>query len=438
MKRIVFLRNLTLSALLSLLIFSCTKELSTIGLELVDPSELLDIGYSDTVTIVAYSIPEDTLYTSKLSYAQIGSMYDPIFGKTKADFYTQIFLSKRVRFGPNPVFDSAFLYLPYKSSYGDTMSNMTLRIYALTESIYDSVQTYSSSTASYDKANPLGQFTFQPRPHDTTYSNGKKLFGTLRIPLNENFGNAVMFPPDTSYLNTNTKFVEYFKGITIMADEQNTKGTGAIITYSVPTEQSRIVMYYHSDEDTTSFSFSISSACNRFQNYNHNGYAEAMPTLTQQMQGDTSLGQEFLFAQGLAGSKIKILFPHINKWIPSNNIAINDAQLIFGNGSVSTTFANPGYLYLRTVGAGGSTNPEDIVDLNEGAGYFDGTYNSSSNSYRFRITRYIQQLLTGKQENNGLHLIIPGAEYNSSRLVLNGTSSPQSDIKLYIRYTTKN
>jgi hypothetical protein len=435
LKRIVFLRNLSLTALLSLLIFSCTKELSPIGIELVDPSELLSMGYSDTVSIVAYSLPEDSLYTSNLSYAQIGSMYDPIFGKTTASFYTQVFLSARVRFGPNPVFDSAYLYLPYRSSYGDTMSNMTLHVYALTESILDSVQTYSSSTVAYDQANPLGQFTFQPRPHDTTYSNGKKLYGMLRIPLNSNFGDAVMFPSDTSILNSNTKFVEYFKGITIMADEQNTKGSGAIITYSVPSDQSKIVMYYHSDEDTSAFTFSLSTGCARFQNYDHNGYAEAMPSLRQQLQGDTQLGQQSLFAQGLAGSKIKILFPYINKWINSSKIIINDAQLIFGNGSVSSNFLNPGYLYLRTAGAGGSTNPGDIIDYTEGTAYFDGTYNSSSNSYRFRITRYIQQLIKGEQENYGLHLIIPSAEYNASRLVLNGTSSPQSDVKLYLRYT---
>ena len=435
MKRIVFLRNLTLSALLSLLIFSCTKELSPIGIELVDPSDLLSMGYMDTVSVVAYSIPEDSIYTSNLTYAQIGSMYDPIFGKTTANFYTQIFLSKRVRFGPNPVFDSAFLYMPYKSSYGDTLNNMTLHVYAVTESILDSVHNYSSSTVDYDQANPLGQITFQPRPHDTTYSDGKKLYGTLRITLNANFGNAVMNPPDTSYLNSNTKFVEYFKGITIRADEQNTKGAGAIVSYSVPADLSRIVMYYHSDEDTTSFTFPISTGCNRFQNYDHNGYAEAMPSLRQQLQGDTTLGQQFLFAQGLAGSKIKIVFPYLNKWIPSDKIVINDAQLIFGNGSVSTKFTNPGYLYLRTAGAGGTTNPGDIVDLTEGSAYFDGAYNSSSNSYRFRITRYIQQVLLGEQANFGLHLIVPSAEYNSSRLVLNGTSSPQSDVKLYLRYT---
>jgi hypothetical protein len=254
-----------------------------------------------------------------------------------------------------------------------------------------------------------------------------------------------MNPPDTSYLNSNTKFVEYFKGISIIADQQNTKGAGAIVTYSVPpaanstaANPSRIVMYYHSDEDTTAYTFSITTGCNRFQNYDHNGYAEAMPSLRQQLLGDTSLGQEFLFAQGLAGSKIKIVFPYLNKWIPSDKIVINDAQLIFGNGSVSSTFKNPGYLYLRSVGAGGSTNPGDIIDLSEGASYFDGTYNSSSNSYRFRITRYIQQVLTGEQSNYGLHLIIPSAEYNASRLVLNGTSSPQSDVKLYLRYTKIN
>jgi hypothetical protein len=87
------------------------------------------------------------------------------------------------------------------------------------------------------------------------------------------------------------------------------------------------------------------------------------------------------------------------------------------------------------VGEGGSTSPTVIEDESDVTGYFDGTYNSASNSYRFRIKRYIQQVLTGKTNDNGLHLIIPGASYVGSRLVLNGTSSPQSDLKLYLRYT---
>jgi hypothetical protein len=157
--------------------------------------------------------------------------------------------------------------------------------------------------------------------------------------------------------------------------------------------------------------------------------------LRQQLEGDTSLGQQYLFAQGLAGTKIKIRFPYLAQWFDSEKIVINDAQLILGNSSVSTVFPRPSRLVLRGIGENGSTSPVSIVDENEGSGYFDGRYDAATNSYRFRITRYVQQMLTGKVRDNGFHLLVPSSAINGARLVLNGTSSPQSDLKLYLRYT---
>ena len=436
MKRLVFLRQLVFSALLALLFSSCTKELSPIGLDLLDPLDLLSMGYTDTVQINAYSIPEDSVLTSNLTYAQIGSMYDPIFGRTTASFYSQVFITtSRVRFGTNPVFDSAWFYIPYKSAYGDTLSNMTFRVYALTESIVDSLKYYSNNTLSYDAANPLGEITFQPKPNDSSYYDGSKHGPYLRIPINANFGNYILNAQDTTYLNNNTEFVKFFKGICVVAEPQNTVGKGAIISFNMPSDYSRIVMYYHNTEDTLNYSFAIASGCSRFQNYNHYGYAEAIPMLKQQLEGNTSLGQQFLFAQGLGGIKIKLDFPYLYEWFDTQKVVINDAQLVLGNASASELFTNPSTITLRGVGEAGTTSPYALPDEDEGTAYFDGYYNSTSNTYRFRLTRHIQQVLTGKANNNGLHLLIPSASYSGSRLVLNGTSSPQSDLKLYLRFS---
>jgi hypothetical protein len=236
-------------------------------------------------------------------------------------------------------------------------------------------------------------------------------------------------------LNNNTEFVKYFKGICVVAEPQNTPGKGCIVTFSMPSDYSRIQMYYHNTEDTLSYSFAITTDCSRFQNYDHNGYAEAVPLLKEQLLGNTSPGQQFLFAQGMAGVKIKIEFPYLNKWFDTEKIVVNDAQLILGNASVSDVFANPSAVTLRGVGESGTTSPYSVIDETENSAYFDGTFNMSTNSYRFRLTRYIQQVLTGQVSNKGLHLIIPSASYVGTRLVLNGTESPQSDLKLYLRYT---
>lgn len=435
MKRLVYLRPIAFFAFIALFISSCTKEISPIGLELLDPIDLLSMGYTDTLEIRAYTVPDDSVHTLNMTYAQIGSMYDPIFGRTTATFYSQVITTtRRARFGTNPVFDSAYLYLPYKYAYGDTLSNMTLHVYPLTESIIDSVHSYSNQTVSYDINSPLGTVTFQPRMHDSAYYDGKKQAPVLRIPINSTFGNYIL-AADTTSLNTPADFVKYFKGVCIVAEPQNSKGKGSIISYDLSTVKSIIRMHYHNSEDTTNYDFEISTACSHFQNYDHYGYAEATSMLKEQLDGNISLGQQFLFAQGLGGTKIKLEFPTLKTSFDPKKTVINDAQLILGNASASDIFTNPTSITLRTVGEAGTTSESAIIDESEGSAYFDGSYNKGSNSYRFRITRYIQQVLLGEINNNGLHLVIPSSTYYGARLVLNGTYSPQSDLKLYLRYS---
>lgn len=418
--------------------FSCTKDLSEIGLDQVSTSELIKLGYSDTVEISAYTVAEDSVKTYGLSYAMIGSMNDPVFGRTDAEWYTQIQLAEEpTDFGNLPVFDSAFLILPYNDAYGDTLSNMTLRVYELTESIIDSVHTYSNHTIAYDKQQPLGELTFTPRPSDSTYYNGSMQAPAIRIPLNSRFGLRVLLA-DTSHLTTNDKFVDYFKGIAVVAEPKTSVGEGAMLKMTVSAGYSKLSVYYHNLTDTTSYTFGINTDCDRFGHYEHHGYSGASPMLKQQLDGDTTLGEHFLFLQAMGGMRVKLRFPHLKDWVNKEHVLINDAQLIFTDASPSSTFTPPASVMLYPVADDGTLYPYQLPDADEGTDYFDGTYNSSSGTYRFRLSHYVQQVLNGNQDNNGLYLIISGASINSSRLVLNGYKSPSSGMKLYIKYTIVN
>jgi len=439
----VALRRISLFILLVSFFASCTKELTPIGLNLLSEDEMLQMGYTDTASIVAYSVSEDSVYTQELSsnyigLAYIGSMNDPIFGQTNAALYTQIkTTTSRVRFGTSPIFDSAYLLLPLQgNSFGDTMTNMTFKVYELSESIIDSVHAYSNSSIAYNPADLLGQITIQPRPHDSSYYNGKKRAPMLRIPINSLFGNKILNIQDTNTLNSATEFVKYFKGICIVAEPQNNPNSGSILVTKVAVDESRLLMYYHNTADTLTYSFAINSDCSRFNGYTHNNYNGALPQLKQQLAGDTLLGKEFLFLQGMGGVKVKIKFPYLKSWFNNQKVVINDAQLVLTNASASDVFKNPSTLTLRAVGETGSTSPFTLIDEDDANGYFDGVYNSSTRSYRFNLKRYVQQVMTGEIDNrNGLYLIIPSGSYTGTRLVLHGTDSPQSDIKLYIRFT---
>jgi hypothetical protein len=140
----------------------------------------------------------------------------------------------------------------------------------------------------------------------------------------------------------------------------------------------------------------------------------------------------------MGGMRVKLRFPHLKDWVNKEHVLINDAQLIFTNASPSSVFTPPASVLLYPVADDGTLYPYQLPDADEGTDYFDGTYNSTSGTYRFRLSHYVQQVLNGNQDNNGLYLIISGASINSDRLVLNGYKSPASGMKLYIKYTIVN
>ncbi len=79
-----------------------------------------------------------------------------------------------------------------------------------------------------------------------------------------------------------------------------------------------------------------------------------------------------------------------------------------------------------------------IDDEYEGAEYFGGYFDSLQNFYSFRITRHIQHLMMGDEEDYGLVLNIASPYNNAYHLQLSGTdtlNNLNSCVKLELRYT---
>lgn len=423
----------------SAMLISCNKEPDLIGLDLLPPGDKLKISYMDTTTIVAYSYYDDTLRTDELALVKgmIGSIYDPVFGKTSATLYTQFeMMSVAPDFGTNPVCDSLVLVLPYVGLFGDTNALQTFKIYELSEALYlDSVY-YSNSHVDFNVGSLLAQKTFLPRVNDSIpIDTSNKIIPQLRLQLDPALGNRFLTASAADLL-TNEAFIKFFKGIAITAEEVNTPGAGSLVSVYLQNTYSRLKLYYHNSADTAAYNFAIGTACAHFNQYNHFGHANASPEFKAQLSGDTTLGQQKLYIQALGGTKIKLRFPNLKKWASDKKIAINDAQLIMTNAEPSTIYNQPLQLGIRVMNADGTVSY--TVDEGDilGAGYFDGYYNTSAKTYRFRISRYIQQLLIPATDNQGIYLFVPGASVTANRLVLNGTGKELSGhIKLAITYT---
>ena len=109
--------------LIAIAIFSasCTDNNDLIGLNIQPPGEELKYFVTDTFSVFAYSVREDSVKTDKLGLSLLGSMFDPVFGKTTASIYTELRLtSLQLNFGEGAVIDSIILKMAYVGVYGDS------------------------------------------------------------------------------------------------------------------------------------------------------------------------------------------------------------------------------------------------------------------------------------------------------------------------------
>ena len=439
-------RLFSILSFLVILVFavsSCKKDPYQVGINLLPPSDTLNVKTSDTASFVAYSVLQDSVRTDETTLSLLGSLMDPVFGSTTAGFYMQYRLSAEAPdFGTNPGLDSIVLMIPYGTIYGDTNALQTLKVYEISKDFYyDSVYYSNQSVETYGI--PLANYTFKPARYDTLTIGGVKTTPHIRIRLNQftnYFGNKILHAPATS-LSTNANFLEFMKGLYI--ESSQTASGGALLSFDPTSLISGIVVYFHNSEnDSLHFNIIGNSLCARFNHFDHNHYMNASPGFRQQvLQHDTTLGKNNLFIQGLAGARVRIRLPFLKTFGKSGKIAINYATLTIKNAETDTTLQPPVKLSLVIVDTEG--NVAFIVDETEGTSYAGGSYNTSARTYQFRISRHMQQVVDGKIKNYDMYLMANDPSTNvlvTNRVMLTGTN-PQlpglsaDRVKLQVIYT---
>jgi len=417
--------KLSAGVLLLLSLFSCTKDPYELGFDLLPPSDTLNVLVTDTCTVEAYSVIQDSVRTDEASTVILGSMVDPIFGKTTAGFYSQMRLgADSPDFGINPVLDSLVLILYYAGHYGDTTMMQNVRVYEISEDvILDSSYWSNQRVAAYPAL--LGTETFYPRPSDSVKVSGKMMAAHLRINLNKfsNYlGDKFLYAP-ADVLAENSNFVKFFKGLYV--ESNPVSYGGALLNFSAGSSTSCLEIWFHNSEsDSLSYQFPIDDKAARFTTIDHNGYLDASPELKRQiLNHDTAMGANQLFLQGLGGVKLKLRFPYMKDFGKGHLIAVNDALLMFNNLETDTTYAPPPTLTMIRQDSIGRIS--FLADENEGTSYFGGIYNRTDRSYYFRFTQHIQKVIQHSYSNSfDLYLLVNNPTQRDMlpyRIMLEGT-----------------
>ncbi len=437
------LRKFSLILLLLPAVFlsSCLKEPDKIGLDLIPDDERIGVFRTDTITVYAYSVREDSVRTDELvSTNLIGSYYDPVMGRTAGSLYSEIFLSIfNINFGNMPVIDSVILKLEVARVIGDTNTVHTVRVFEMKNNIYYDSIYYSNQSVPVYSERELGRANVLAKADSVRIDSVTKIAPSIRIPLNRNFVNRILNGPAEAYASYD-KFKEYFKGLYIVTDPVTAPNAGSFIRLNLHGLQTSLVMYYqNAEKDSLQYRFDFLPTGARFNRFDHSSFSQASPSFRQQvLEGDTLQGRKVFFIQPFGGTKARVQIPYLKELAKMKKVIITDAQLVVSNADTLRSFPVPPALSLvRQTDISGKY--VFLEDQYEGEDYFGGDYNSSSKSYRFRITRYVQKkIMQTYDKDMGLILMSANSSNSPERVILNGNKADKAPMKLIVSYLVAN
>lgn len=428
------LRQLPVAAIVlfiaGLLFSGCKKPENDLGLNVQPEEDALGLNQTDTLSLITYTLLEDSVRGDELTVNLAGSYMDRDLGKVSAAMGFQILTAaQNITFLKDSItIDSVVLSLKYSGYYGN-LNSQTFRVYRITEQLYVDSSYYFDQTISYDNSKDWvesGYGTFTPDPFSTmVVGTDTAAPAQLRLKLSNELGDTLL-GTSTTNLATPEAFVGWFNGLLVVPDNP-VQGTeqGAILYFDLVDSYSKLTVYYRENEgagivDTTSVDFPITSSSARFTSSTF-GHASAG---VNAYLTDTTRGMERFHIQTMSGLKGAIQFPWLDnlKGLP---VVINKAELVLPVEYYSSSSYYPiSRLFLVRTDEYG--NEETLPDLNEGDAHAGGYYDNTKKEYRFLITRYVQQILYNKLENTGLRVLSTEAGVSGNRVILSG---PSSDLK---------
>ena len=428
---------------LALLAISCSKIPEKIGDGLLSDSDYIGVGYIDTLPIVCHSEMIDTMATKGLSTVLLGSMLDPVMGRTDASIYTQLHLSStNQNFGDEVVVDSVVLQLGLTGYYGDTTTLQTAHVYELSQSLSLENNYYQFSEVNVNSIDLANGYQFYPRPKtkQTVMGTDTIIQPVIRIPLSNSFGTQLATLGNEAYASTDA-FKEACRGLKISCESVSQDGAICYITPTTNTLTQLQVYYRESPTETRQmrYYFYITSEDAYFNHYQHDYSLGSTEFVQQVVDGNVDLGQELLYLQSMGGVRAVLSFPSLNHLTdslpPTSHLIINEAKLIFPASTTvvdSSLYTAPASLALLNIKNDGATSL--LQDYYEGGYYYGGSYSSAEKSVTFRIGEHLQSVVMGRQECQGLYVSIAGASYNAQRWIIAGPNA-ENGLRCQIKYS---
>jgi hypothetical protein len=412
---------------------SCTETPTVIGNDILPSGDFTAISSTDTIVPRTYNVILDSVIASKITNSFIGGLHSSYFGDTYTDFVAQLRLTQAWP-GGVPTVDSVKFFFSIKGAKGDRTFNPSIRLDETSEHL-STDSTYYSSRDPHDYK-LLGTFPLGEITKDTITSF------TLNLP--NSFGEYLL--RDTTRLNqdgTSTDFRNFFKGLHVSLVEGaipvKKKGTFTAVPEMLvidPTTTTFLFrIYYHTPKSTTLlyFDFQISDKSARYNRYFHD-LSTADPS-TKIKYVNQEVLDSITCVQSMYGVSGKIRISALEHYKTMMPLSVNKAKMVFHvmlDGSEFTSTNAPSKIYLAYRNADGTRSI--IQDYSINSSFYGGAFSSSSSTYSFNISAFVQAYLDGKVPNPELEMYLPDGETTSTVLKSVGSSNPPTFTFVYTRF----
>lgn len=376
-KKINFLVRVVVFGLVTLFFVSCDREFSDIGANVVG-NDHYGMLCDSTSTVIAYNQNVGPVQTNNLPINSIGYYNNPVFGKTKASFLSQVQLTdgKLIIYDKTVVsVDSVYLYVPYYSTYVSTEdsgdSTYTLDSIQGDQPIKLSVYRSNFELKDFD---PSTGFQQQQR-----YYSNQQPDVEFSTPMLTRLNNSTDVTQNDAFRFTNSQ-IKFF------ATTKDANGNDVITT----NVRQRLAPGMYMDLDTIFFREQVLKASddNLFNNNNFKNYFKGLYFKAEKSNAATS-DQGTLARMNFAQGKITIVYK--DKTSSTDNTIIKRRITLSLSGNsvnlLDNDFVNPvtpdltngdSELYIK--GGDGSMAVIDLFGKQDVRKYVNGVSVSGSNN----------------------------------------------------------
>lgn len=418
---------------------SCKKKDTFIGSSGLDEAALLAAGAIDTFTLETYSILDDSINTTNPTFNVLGEMNDPVFGKIKTSFYTQVLLEAgNPDFGDTNdiIMDSMVLAMQF-NHYTGKLTPQKFEVYEVDEAFSaDDSAYYEFDSLDLKPGNLVapGQGTITPEPIADAIIDTESVQPQLRIPLDTNFGRKLIVEAMSGGTNfsNNDNFLNYFKGIYVTTNNApQASGQGGVFGFNMRSSNSKITLYFRRWEIVNGtptlvkkrYDFVINATSKSF----NRAQFDRTGSLVKQVLDDHSKGLVSFYAQAF-GTRAVINIPGLSNI--SKKAVIQKAILFlpvqYQTGSAYSVGSSVNMFFKESVSSNNASvlflTPPPISDFTK--------------SVTQDISASVQKIVSGVIKNQPIYIAPERSATSGDRIIFNGPNTGnKKKPKLYIIYT---